>query len=210
MRQLLLGLSLLSLVGCGNGRAEVTSDDINGFIADDSTFAFFGFAFGDGADLDDDGADDTVSVAVITLTDSPTLCDDLQNIAAFDDPALLGDHQQLNITAGKVLSNSEELAIDDDQTIINDDAALSFVGIEFAVQQGGVTVAEADDGGNGVLNIQRVSGSTLKADFSGTMTFLDGAGNVVEAVTSGEFTAKRCEALDANAFITGLFLGLFL
>jgi hypothetical protein len=207
-RSLGLGLATLGLVvGC-NGKATVTSDDINGFTASGVDQAFFGFAEGFGADFDGDENFDAVAVLVIAISDNKDLCKTFKNLSAFDSATPFGSSSLLFISAFAFASNSDGPALVDGLAIRNEER--NAIDVDFTVfeeqDEGGVDVVlQVGDNDDGLLAINNASATDLSGDITVSMGFTDAAGVPQTANISGTFSAARCSALDSVALAGDTF-----
>jgi hypothetical protein len=200
----LAGLVLSS--GACRGRSALTSDDINGFSADQALFSFFGTAEGQDIDFDNDDVNDTQANITIVFTDRKSLCRDLKNPIIAGNEDNIDDMVLFVINARIVESGSDRNPLRENDIIIRNEAN-DDVDARFKVREEGQTRVTADtqnDSEEIELHLLGVGGDRLAGTIEANVNFTNSIGDQDVSKISGYFAARHCKALDAIALTGGL------
>jgi hypothetical protein len=210
LRRLIVGVSLfgvlLSSFAC-RGKSALTSENIEGFTAGDTEFAFFGFAEGKDIDIDGDNNPDTQAVVTIIFSNRKTICKDFgnNNIAQNED---LIDDMVLIVANARILESGLDRSPLTENDIIVRNEANDSVNVRFKARKEGqtITTAQSPESSELVeLHLLGPGGDRLAGTIEANVDFFNDAIQADDtAKISGYFAARHCKALDAFALDGGL------
>lgn len=201
----LLG-ALLSVSAC-RGKSALTSDDIEGFSAGDTTFAFFGFAEGKDIDIDGDDTPDTQAVVTIIFSDRKSICKDFGNVSIAQNEDRIEDMVLVVANARIVDSGLDRSPLTENDIIVKNEAN-DDVDVRFKVREEGQTRTTAQSPNDSELvelHLLGSGGDRLAGTIEAEVDFFNDAIQANDtAKISGYFAARHCKALDAFALDGGL------
>lgn len=210
LRRLGLGASLFGLllsVSACRGKSALTSENIEGFTAGDTVFAFFGFAEGKDIDIDGDDNPDTQAVVTIIFSDRKTICKDFGNVSIAQNEDRIDDMVLVVANARIVESGLDRSPLTENDIIVRNEAN-DDVNVRFKARQEGQTITTAQSSNNSELvelHLLGSGGDRLAGTIEANVDFFNDAIQANDtAKISGYFAARHCKALDAFALDGGL------